>query len=70
METKIRYIGLNLLIATLLSTALAIILNVDVTFTIPLYIISVILIFLDDKYIDKFLKEMTPRTVPIDKDEK
>lgn len=70
MKPKIRYIGLNLLIATLLSTVLAITLNVDVTFTIPLYIISVILIFIDDKYIDKFLKEMTPSPIRIDKDEK
>jgi len=56
--------------ATVLSTVVALTLNVDVTFTIPLYIISVILIFLDDKYIDKFLKEMTPNPIRIDKDEK
>lgn len=68
MKPKIKHIGLYLLIATLFSTVLALSLQVDMTFTIPLYIISVILIFLDDKYIDKFLKEMTPRTIPIDKD--
>lgn len=70
MKIKIRNIGLSLLVATLLSTTLALMLHVDVTFTIPLYIISVILIFLDDKYIDKFLKEMTPKPIPIDKDKK
>lgn len=68
MNLKIRQIGIYLLIATLFSNVLALSLEVDMTFTIPLYIISVILIFLDDKYIDKFLKEMTPRTIPIDKD--
>ena len=68
MNLKIRQIGLYLLIATLFSNVLALSLEVDMTFTIPLYIISVILIFLDEKYIDKFLKEMTPRTIPIDKD--
>lgn len=68
MKSKIRYIGLYLLFATLFSSALALSLQVDMTFTIPLYIISVILIFIDDKYIDKFIKEMTPRTIPIDKD--
>jgi len=68
MKPKIRHIGLYLLVATLFSNVLALSLQVDMTFTIPLYIISVILIFLDDKYIDKFLKEMTPRTIRIDKD--
>jgi hypothetical protein len=68
MKLKIKHIGLYLLIATLFSTVLALSLQVDMTFTIPLYIISVILIFIDDKYIDKFIKEMTPRAIPIDKD--
>lgn len=68
MTTKIKYIGLFLLLATLLSTAVAVTLNVDITFTIPLYIISIILIFLDDKFINEFLKERKLNPIRIKKD--
>ena len=68
MNLKIRNIGLSLLLATLLSTAFALSLEVDMTFTIPLYIISVILIFIDDKYIDNLFREITPKPIRIDKD--
>lgn len=68
MKPKIKYTGLFLLLATLLSTVIAISLSVDISFTIPLYIISVILIFIDDKFIDQFFNEKTPKPVRVRKD--
>lgn len=68
MRLKIKYVGLFLLLATLLSTVFAISLSVDLSFTIPLYIIAVILIFIDDKFINDYFKEKLPKPIRIKKD--
>jgi len=67
MIPKLRHIGVYLLIASSLSGFLAISLNVDTTFLIPLFIIAVLLIFIDDKHIDKMMKELKP--IKIKKDD-
>lgn len=60
MIPKLRHIGIYLLIASSLSGVLAITLHVDLTFLIPLFIIAVLLIFIDDKHIDDMMKKVKP----------
>ncbi|MFN3194357.1 MAG: hypothetical protein ACE364_00230 [Chlorobiota bacterium] len=60
MIPKLRHIGIYLLIASSLSGVLAITLHVDLTFLIPLFIIAVLLIFIDDKHIDDMIKKVKP----------
>lgn len=67
MIPKLRHIGIYLLIASSISGLLAIALNVDTTFLIPLFVIAVLLIFIDDKYIDDFMKQLKP--IKIKKDD-
>lgn len=67
MIPKLRHIGIYLLIASSISGLLAITLNVDTTFLIPLFVIAVLLIFIDDKYIDDFMKQLKP--IKIKKDD-
>lgn len=68
MKAKIREIGLGLFVATLLSTLFALYLSVDLTFTIPPFIIAVILMFIDDRYIDDIEKKFKLNPIKIDKD--
>ena len=67
MIPKLRHIGIYLLIASSISGLLAIALNVDTTFLIPLFVIAVLLIFIDDKYMDDFMKQLKP--IKIKKDD-
>lgn len=67
MIPKLRHIGIYLLIASSISGLLAISLNVDFTFLIPLFAIAVLLIFIDDKYIDDIMKQLKP--IKIKKDD-
>ena len=68
MKAKIREIGLGLFVATLLSALFALYLSVDLTFTIPPFIIAVILMFIDDRYIDDIEKKFKLNPIKIDKD--